>query len=129
LLESTYVAKHLKRDDLMPAKFSLDHVMKQGSLRTMLEWRIEIDHQWSLRPGASGKGLKKLLSLDVYRLLEQTYVGPRIADNWIALFDTIALFRSIAIEVADHFNYEYPRALDDRVIAYLQRVQADGSGA
>jgi aminoglycoside 6-adenylyltransferase len=62
LLESTYVAKHLWRDDLMPAKFSLDHVMKQGGLRRMLEWRLEIDHDWSLKPGASGKGLKKLLS-------------------------------------------------------------------
>ena len=40
-LESTYVAKHLWRDDLMPAKFSLDHVMKQGDLRTVLEWRVE----------------------------------------------------------------------------------------
>jgi hypothetical protein len=53
LLESTYVAKHLWRGDLMPAKFSLDQVMKQGGLRTVLEWRIEIDHEWSLRPGAS----------------------------------------------------------------------------
>jgi aminoglycoside 6-adenylyltransferase len=128
-LESTYVAKHLWRDDLMPAKFSLDHVMKQGSLRAMLEWRIEIDHQWSLRPGASGKGLKKHLSPDVYGLLEQTYVGPRIADNWIALFDTIALFRRIAIEIADHFGYEYPGDMDDRVVAYLRNVEADTRGS
>jgi hypothetical protein len=35
----------------MPAKFSLDHVMKQGSLRTMLEWQIEID-----RAQADGSG-------------------------------------------------------------------------
>jgi hypothetical protein len=56
-------------------------------------------------------------------------VGPRIADNWIALFDTISLFRRVAAEVAGHFNYQYPRDLDDRVIAYLRRVQADGSGA
>jgi aminoglycoside 6-adenylyltransferase len=129
LLESTYVAKHLWRDDLMPAKFSLDHVMKQGGLRTMLEWRIEIDHAWSLRPGVSGKGLKRLLSPDVYRALEETYVGPRIADNWMALFDTIALFRRIAAEVATHFGYQYPRDLDERVVAYLRRVQADAGGA
>jgi aminoglycoside 6-adenylyltransferase len=125
LLESTYVAKHLWRDDLMPAKFSLDHVMKQSCLRAMLEWRIEIDYQWSLKPGAAGKGLKKFLSPDAYRSLEQTYVGPRIADNWIALFDTIAQFRRVAVEVAEHLGYQYPHDLDDRVIAYLRGVQAD----
>jgi aminoglycoside 6-adenylyltransferase len=129
LLESTYVAKHLWRDDLMPAKFSLDHVMKQGGLRKMLEWRIEMDHEWSVRPGASGKGLKSLLSPDVYRSLEHTYVGPRIADNWIALFDTIALFRRVATEVADHFGYQYPRDMDDRVTTYLRGVQADLHGS
>jgi aminoglycoside 6-adenylyltransferase len=129
LLESTYVAKHLWREDLMPAKFSLDHVMKQGSLRAMLEWRIEIDHEWSLRPGASGKGLKKFLSADLYRSLEETYVGPRIADNWIALFDTIALFRRVATEVADHFGYQYPRDMDDRVTTYLREVQAEPPGS
>jgi aminoglycoside 6-adenylyltransferase len=129
LLESTYVAKHLRRDDLMPAKFSLDHVMKQGSLRAMLEWRIEIDHQWSLRPGASGKGLKKWLPTDVYGSLERTYVGPRIADNWTALFDTIALFRKVATEVAHHFGYQYPRDMDDRVTKYLRGVQADVRGS
>jgi aminoglycoside 6-adenylyltransferase len=109
----------------MPAKFSLEHVMKQGGLRKMLEWRIEIDHDWSLRPGASGKGLKKLLPMDVYRSLERTYVGPCVADNWMALFDTIALFRTVPTEVANHLGYEYPRDLDDRVIAYLRGVEAD----
>ena len=108
----------------MPAKFSLDQVMKQGGLRTVLEWRIEIDHEWSLRPGASGKGLKKLLSPQVYRSLEQTYVGPGIEDNWTALFDTIALFRKVAMEVADHLGYQYPRELNDRVVVYLRSVRA-----
>lgn len=79
--------------------------------------------------GASGKGLKKFLAPDVYRSLEQTYVGPRLADNWTALFDTIALFRRIATEVADHLGYQYPDDLDRRVSAYLQGVQADARGS
>ena len=56
-------------------------------------------------------------------------MGPRIADNWIALFDTIALFRRVATEVADRFGYQYPRDLDDRVTAYLRAVQADLHGS
>ena len=84
-----------------------------------------IEHHWSLKPGVAGKGLKELLPTDVYRVLEQTYVGPGIGDNWTALFDTIALFRSVAIEVADHLGYQYPRDLDDRVTTYLVHVQSD----
>jgi len=125
-LESTYVAKHLWRGDLMPAKFSLDHVMKQGDLRTLLEWRIEIDHNWRLKPGAAGKGLKKFLPPDRYRLLEKTYVGADVAANWAALFDTIALFRDVGIEIAERLGLEYPRDLDDRVTTYLRGVQAEG---
>ena len=124
-LESTYVAKHLWRGDLMPAKFSLDEVMKQEHLRTVLEWRIEIDHDWSIKPGAYGKGLKKLLSPELYRSLEQTYVGAAIEDNWTALHDTIALFRRVAIDVADHLGYQYPHELEGRVGAYLQVVRSD----
>ena len=126
-LEATYVAKHLWRGDLMPAKFSLDQVMKQENLRTLLQWRIEIDHDWSVRPGAYGKGLKKLVSAELYRSLEQTYVGAGIEDNWTALFDTISLFRKVAIDVADDLGFQYPHGLDDRVGAYLQRVRDDAA--
>ena len=41
--ESSYVAKYLWRDEL---------------LRRMLEWRVEIDHDWAWRPGVLGRGLK-----------------------------------------------------------------------
>jgi aminoglycoside 6-adenylyltransferase len=126
-LESTYVVKHLSRDDLLPLKFSLDHVMKQGNLRIMLEWRMEIDHQWEARPGVAGKGLKKYLPPERWAQLERTYVGPGLEDNWPALFDTITLFRKVSHEVAAHLGYQYPQDLDDRVMVYLRTVQA-GSG-
>jgi hypothetical protein len=35
--------------------------MKHIYLRPMLEWRMELDHDWSMRTGALGKGLKKQL--------------------------------------------------------------------
>jgi aminoglycoside 6-adenylyltransferase len=80
--ESTYVAKYLWRGDLMPVKFNLDHAMKQLDLRRMMEWRIEVDHNWSVRPGHSGKGLKRLLKPEILRELEATYVGPGEEENW-----------------------------------------------
>jgi aminoglycoside 6-adenylyltransferase len=124
-LESTYVAKHLWRDDLMPAKFSLDHVMKHGALRTVFEWLIEIEHDWSFQPGAAGKGLKEFLPEHLYRALEKTYVGAAPDENWRALFHTIGLFRKVADHVGERLGYEYPRGLDGRVMTYLQEVLAD----
>jgi len=121
--ESTYVAKHLRRGDLMPLKYNLDQAMKQLNLRRILEWRIEIDHHWSVKPGAYGKGLKKLLKPSIWAEVEQTYVGPAIEDNWDALFKTISLFRKIAKEVACFLEFRYPDELDRRVVQYLQQVR------
>jgi aminoglycoside 6-adenylyltransferase len=123
LHESTYVAKHLRRRDPMPLKYNLNQAMKQLNLRRILEWRIEIDHHWSVKPGAYGKGLKKLLKPSIWTEVEQTYVGPAIEDNWDALFRTISLFRKIAKEVAGSLEFRYPDELDERVARYLQKVR------
>jgi aminoglycoside 6-adenylyltransferase len=120
--EATYVAKNLWRDELMPAKYSLDYVMKQKKLRQMLEWRIEIDHNWSRKPGAYGKGLKRYLAPEIWSALENTYVGAGLEENWAALFNTIDLFRKVAIQIGDHLGYPYPNDLDRRVVNYLQKV-------
>ena len=122
--EATYVAKHLWRDDLLPAKYNLDYAMKHVNLRKMLEWRMEIDQHWSVKPGAYGRGLEKGLRPEIWSELESTYVRAGIEENWQALFRAIALFRKIAIEVADHLGYAYLHDLDQRVMAYLQKVKS-----
>jgi len=35
----------------------------------------------------------------------------------------MALYRQVAIEVADHLGYAYPHDLDQRVTAYVQQVK------
>jgi aminoglycoside 6-adenylyltransferase len=121
--ESTYVAKHLWRGELLPLKYNLDHAMKQVNLRRMLEWRIEIDHHWSIKPGDYGKSLRKFVTPLVWEELEQTYVGSVLEDNWDALFRTIALFRDIAQQVSGLLGFHYPDELDKKVVAYLQNVR------
>jgi aminoglycoside 6-adenylyltransferase len=97
--------------------------MKHNFLRLMLEWRMEIDHNWSVPTGALGKGLKTRLPPEVWSQLENTYVGAGIEENWNALFDTMAFFRHVAIAVADHLGYAYPHDLDQRVTTYVQNVK------
>jgi aminoglycoside 6-adenylyltransferase len=121
--DALYVAKYLWRDDLLPAKYCLDYVMKFECLRRMLEWRMEIEHGWSIRPGANGRGLKRYVPPELWAALENTYVGAGIAANWQALFDTIDLFRTVASEVGDQLGYAYPHDLEQRVRANLEKVR------
>jgi len=123
LHEATYVAKHLRRGDLLPAKYNLDHAMKHDNLRLVLEWRVAVGNGWSRPARAYGKSLMRRLPAGIREDLAATYVGPGIEENWEALFRTVALFRRVAEEVAESLGLEYPRDLDRRVCEYLGRVR------
>jgi aminoglycoside 6-adenylyltransferase len=121
--DSTYVAKALWRNELLPAKFALDYDMKLGALRRMLEWRIEIDHDWSVTPGKLGRGLARALPAELWAELMGTYVGADLEDNWDALFRTNAIFRRVATDVGERLGYAYPQDVDEGVTAYLNAIR------
>jgi aminoglycoside 6-adenylyltransferase len=107
----------------MPAKYSLDYVMKLNYLRQMLEWHIGVENNWTLKSGAYGKGLQKLVDPEMWSELESTYAGADLEENWAALFNSIALFRKVAINVGGHLGFEYPHELDGRMMNYLLKVR------
>ena len=117
------MAKHLWRDDLMPAKHQLDKEMKADQLRRMLEWRMEIDHGWSVKPGVIGRGLKPLTRPDLWAELERTYVGPGMEENWEAMFATIELMGKVGREVGQALGYTYPEELHKRAARYFSWVK------
>jgi aminoglycoside 6-adenylyltransferase len=121
--DAPYVAKCLLRGELLPLKWCLDYDMKHVYLRPMLEWLIGLHHNWSLPAGSLGKGLKKKLPPELWSQLEATYTGADIADNWEALFRTMALFRLVAMEVGEGLGYIYPLDLDRRVTTYVEQMQ------
>jgi aminoglycoside 6-adenylyltransferase len=118
-----YVAKCLLRDELLPAKWCLDYDMRDVYLRPMLEWLMEIDHNWSTPIGALGKGLKRRLSPEIWRALEATYAGAGIGENWTSLFSLIAFYGRIARAVAEGLGYSYPETLDLRVTEFARSMQ------
>ncbi|HLY32631.1 MAG TPA: aminoglycoside 6-adenylyltransferase [Ktedonobacterales bacterium] len=120
--ETIYVAKNLWRDELLHAKYNLEVVMKYELLLRMLEWRVEIDHNWSWKPGIVGRGMKKHAPVEIWAEVERTFVGPGLEENWQALFATTALFRRVATEVGNALGYTYPQELDQRVTAYLRET-------
>ena len=122
-LDACYVAKFLWRDDLIAARHILEAFMLQENLRPMLEWHIEINHGWSVKPGLYGQRMKRWLRADLWAELEGTYVGAGLEENWEALFRTIALMRKAALEVGERLGYAYPHELERRAVAYLYRVK------
>jgi len=127
--DAPYVAKCLWRDELLPAKWCLDFDMKYNYLVPLLEWWIECEQDWSLPTGANGKGLKKHISKGLWQQLERTFSAARLQENWQALYDTLALFRQVALQVGERLGFEYPLELDQRVTAYVQRIQQMDSPA
>ena len=122
-LDITYVAKFLWRDDLVAAKH-IHELLIQEHLLPMLEWHMEIEHGWSIKPGPYGRGIKKWLRSDLWVDLESIYTGSNLEDNWKALFRTIALMRKTALEVAVEFGFTYPHELEDRVLAHINWVKS-----
>lgn len=120
---TTYVAKSLWRDDLIFAKWVLDHDLKLEATRRMLEWRIEIDQNWSVKPGVYGRGFKQQLPPDTWSAFARTYVSLDVEETWAALDRVIALFRQIASSVGDALGYVYPQQVDDQVSAYLEAIR------
>ncbi len=120
---TTYVAKSLWRDELVFAKWMLDQDLKLETLRRMLEWLIELDHTWSVRPGIHGRGLEHLLPPPIWSEFARTYVLLDVEQTWAALDRVIALFRQVAAEVGNALGYPYPQQVDDQVSAYLQAIR------
>jgi aminoglycoside 6-adenylyltransferase len=121
---TTYAAKSLWRNELVFAKsFMFEYEIRLEVLIPLLRWRIELDHDWSLLLGIHGRGLERWLPTGTWDDLADTYVGPRIEENWTALFRIITLFRRVAAEVGEALGYPYPQHLDDRVSAYLNTVR------
>jgi aminoglycoside 6-adenylyltransferase len=120
--DAPYMAKCLLRGELLPAKWCLDFDMKHVHLRPMLEWRMGVEHNWSLPTGSLGKGLKKRLPPEIWSQLENTYAGADVSDNWEALFRTMTLFRQVAMEVGTGLGYTYPLELDQRVTVFVQKM-------
>ncbi len=124
LSDVPYIAKCLCRNELMPAKWCLDFDMRYNFLLRMLEWRIELDYDWSEPVGVLGKGLKKKLPHEIWTKLENTYSGADINENWDALFRMMSLFRDVGIDVAQGLGYDYPDDLDRKVTVFVQEMRS-----
>lgn len=118
---ASYVGKSFWRGEWFFTRFVLDVDLKHTALRRMLEWLVELEHDWDLRPGPYGRRLEQLVPPDVREDLFATYDAE---GGWEAFERTAALFRRVGKTVGGALGYEYPQRIDDRARAYLAEIRA-----
>jgi aminoglycoside 6-adenylyltransferase len=116
-----YVAKGLWREEILYAKYCLDHYVRD-QLMKMLVWYAGMRTQFSQTPGKSGKYLQGQLEPELWERLLSTYTDGGYEHTWEALFTTTDLFREVANQVAEQFAFDYPHDDDHRVSAYLKHI-------
>lgn len=119
---STYVAKGLARREILYAYDHLNQVREM--LRTMLEWKVGIETDFSLSVGKNSKYLKHYLEPNLWGRLLKTYPTGDYEQVWQALFEAIDLFEEIAIEVASNLDYQYAVEEAEKVKQYLEQINS-----
>jgi len=115
-----YVAKGLARGETTYAHHHLDTVLRAQVL-TVLGWHVAAASGVRRGPGKHGRHLQRELSPERWALLEATYAGADPDHGWAALEAMTELFRSVAVEVAARFGFDYPWSDDQNVMAHLRR--------
>jgi aminoglycoside 6-adenylyltransferase len=121
-----YVAKGLWRGEILYAKHNLDQTQRD-QLMKLLTWHIGLRSGFTVNPGKMGKYFQRYLQPEqpeLWDLLIKTYSNADYTQTWEALFAMCALFRRVAVPLAEHYGFEYPFDDDRRVFAHLQHVRA-----
>lgn len=121
---SPYIAKGLWRGEILYAKRLFDEVVRNGELMKMLIWHIGLQTNFQVSPGKLGKYFEKYLEPELWNSLLDTFSDANYENTWDALFAACALFRRVAIPIAEHYAFEYPFKDDQRVFAHLQHVRS-----
>lgn len=118
---STYVAKGLKRGEILYAIDHLNNYVRPELLR-MLSWKIGIEQDFSVSVGKNNKYMEKYMPSDEWKLLLSTYTLDTYGNCWFSLFRQIDLFRKTAKWVSENLGYNYDEKMDKNVSEYLRKI-------
>jgi len=122
------VAKGIWRDELPYAKQMFEYTIRKP-LDKMVSWWIGIQHDFQVSTGKLGNYFKKYLPEPYWSMYEKTYSNADYENFWDSIFITCDLFRILAQDVAQHFNFTYPIQDDHNMMKYLNHVRTLPSNA
>jgi len=116
------VAKGIARDEL-PYVMNMFNEVVRSELHCMIEWYIGTHHGFCLSVGKNGKYVKRYLPPELYGKYANTYSGSKYDDIWKSVFTMCDLFHTLALPVAEHFNFTYRQDEEDGMREYLRMVK------
>jgi len=112
------VAKGIVREEL-PYTMNMLNVEVRSELHDMINWYIGTQHGFNLSTGKDGRFFKRYLSSDLYAKYTATYSSGNYTDIWLAVDTMCDLFHTLALSVAEHFNFTYRQDEEDGMREYL----------
>lgn len=118
------VAKGIARDELPYAMWMYNVVVRDMLVR-MIEWYIGINTDFSVSAGKLGKYFKKYLPSELYEMYSKTYSDSDYNNFWAAIFKACDLFKTVALNISEHFGYNYNQSEDTNMTEYLIKVKSN----
>ncbi|MDR2600307.1 MAG: aminoglycoside 6-adenylyltransferase [Oscillospiraceae bacterium] len=116
------VAKGIARDELSYTMNMLN-IEVRSELHDMIRWYIGTQLGFDLSTGKDGRFFKRFLSPDLYEKYKATYSGSDYTSIWIAIDIMCDLFHTMALSVAEHFNFTYRQDEEDGIREYLRIIR------
>ncbi|MGE7846987.1 aminoglycoside 6-adenylyltransferase [Bacillus cereus] len=120
---STNAAKGLWREELSYAKGMLEGPVRDMFI-VMLEWHIGMKTDSTVNTGKFGKHFEQYIEEDMWEQFKRTFSNAEYENIWESFFVMGDLFREVANEIANTYEYQYPQDEDDKVTNYLKHVKA-----
>ena len=121
---AVWTAKKLRRGELWTAKFCSDSYMKRQLLR-MVEWHARATNDVDCEIWYGGRFLEQWANRRVVEDLRKAFSYYDADDLWRGLFETMKLFRRLAIETAERLDFAYPTLADEHVAEFVQKIFAE----
>ncbi|WP_002148678.1 aminoglycoside 6-adenylyltransferase [Bacillus cereus] len=119
---STNVGKGLWREELSYAKGMLEGPVRD-MLIVMIEWHIGMKTNFTVNTGKFGKHFEQYFEKDMWEQFKRTFSNAEYENIWDSFFVMGDLFRKVANEIANTYEYQYPQDDDDKVSSYLKHVR------
>lgn len=119
---STNVAKGLWREEFSYAKGMLEGPVRDMFI-VMLEWHIGMKTDFTVNTGKFGKHFEQYIEEDMWEQFKRTFSNAEYENIWESFFVMSDLFREVANEIANTYEYQYPQEDDDKVTNYLKHVK------
>lgn len=120
----TYVAKGLKRNEIIYAKDMIENVVRP-MFSQIIEWKIGFDFDFKISIGKSGEFIEKYLESSFYEKILKTYTDADIEKNWNALFLMTAIFKEQQKQLSQNLNFDINEDETNNALKYIEKLREE----